>query len=135
MITENDVRLIRQRLIAIEEQRTGDATLIGAYLVTKRQLALRDVARSDVSSTWLEYWGVPGSVGRMTVLLDHGHEPVFRIPATLDAPGVAPVGSMEIPFYTPDELDGSLRLSDGPIEVSVAQTPQRKSWLQRFLYG
>lgn len=135
MISENDVRLIRQELLALEEGRTGDAKLIRAYLAVERFLSLRDVRREEVSADWLQYWGVPGSVQRMIVLLDYGHEPIFRIPATLNSGrAVAPLGTMEVPFEVPPQLVGSVKTEDGPIVVEVP-TPKRKSWVERFLYG
>lgn len=135
MVTENDVRLMRQRLIALEEGRDGDAKLIGAYLTVKRGLNLEQVSRRDVSEGWLAHWSVPASVDRMIVMVDHGREPVYRIPATLDVAGVPPLGSMEVPFNVPEELKGSCRLSHEPIVIEAVASPKRKSWLERFLYG
>ena len=135
MLTENDVRLMRQALLADEEGRSGDAKLIAAYLTVKRGLHLETVRRKEVSEGWLAHWSVPASVDRMIVMVDYGREPVYRIPGTLNAPGVPPLGSMEVPFEVPPELDGSCRLHIGPITIEAPKTPQRKSWLERFLYG
>lgn len=131
-ITENDVRLIRQRLAAIEEGRDGDARLIAAYLVTKRQLQLEDVTRRVAGGAYCEQWGVPGTVDRMTMLLAHAREPVYRIPRDH---ATRAVSSMEIPEYVPDELVGSVRLADGPLPVEVRPSAQRAGWLSRFLTG
>lgn len=136
MISENDVRLMRQALLADEEGRFGDGRLIRAYLVARLSLNISEIDRKDAGATWLEYWGVPASVNRIVILHDYGMEPVFRIPATLNSgQPVPPVGSMEIPFEIPPELEGSLRLHNGPIEIVPPSTARRRDWLRRFLYG
>lgn len=135
MLVENDVRLIRQRLAALDEGRLEDAQKFWQYLTVSRGLNLQDVLREDLNRDWLAYWGVPGSPKRMTLLMDYGKEPVFRIPATYDV-SPPPIGTFEQPGEVPAGLESAVRF-EGAYVPPVVETAKPSIWdsLKRFLLG
>jgi len=92
MITENDVRLIRQYLLALEEQREADASAIWDYLTQIRGLKLE----------LKEVNGKPA-----IILLQYAKEPIFRMPASSTS---RKVGLYEIPMEIPKELEKKIKV-------------------------
>lgn len=79
-ITENDIKVIRQRLIALDEGRTEDAGALCVFLTGVRGLHLNDFFRSQGKPDWIEHWRIPEGAERLTILMDYGFEPVWALP-------------------------------------------------------
>ncbi len=132
-VQENDIRLLRQALYARESGRNADAEVIASYVSHQRDVPIDFVTRREVAGAWLEYWGVPASVEEMFVLLGHGKEPIYRIPAG-HAGTPRPLSEFEIPFVVPDELRPYCTFDDTPALIEVSPIPQRVSLIKR-LFG
>jgi len=104
MITENDVRLIRQFLFAREENRFDDAEKIWKYLTETQGLALEIQEPTEMMK---KRWNVPDSVPEVVILVSYGREPIWRIPATLKK---RELGVFEVPAKVPKELKGIARV-------------------------
>ena len=128
-LVENDRRLIRQRLIALEQGRSVDARLIGAYLVVQRKLALFDARLETRGAEWRAIWKLPDE-GFCTILHDTG-EGIARIPDG-EAGGIGP---LERPLTLPLHLEGSIDWGDGrgtSIECRVNSVRRRFFRLAMF---
>ena len=104
MITENDVRLIRQFLFAREENRLDDAEKIWKYLTETQGLALEVREPTEMMK---KRWKVPDSVPEVVILVSYGREPIWRIPATLKK---RELGVFEVPAKVPKELKNIVRV-------------------------
>ncbi len=104
MITENDVRLIRQFLLAKEEDRTANAEKIWRYLTETRKLNL-EVEKPN--SGRRKHWGIPDSVDEVVILVAYGREPIWRIPASLKK---REMGIFETLIEVPKELKDAVRI-------------------------
>lgn len=120
---ENAIRLIRQRLIALEDSRKDDAATIERFLETDYGITIEDVEVSknypkfddtlDPRSAagrqarqerrWHQVYGVPEGTKTVTVLVTHAREPVFRIPTDLETRGVS---WMELPIPEDGPTEG-----------------------------
>lgn len=138
-ISESDVRWLRQRLFALEQGRDDDAARIERYLRVIREVEFQDTVRGECSESFLAYWQVPSSIERMTLLMDYGREPVYRIPAHHRLAPPYPVGCFEVPEVRPAELVRTFRdeLSyeppPGPPASVVPEPAAEKGILARLL--
>lgn len=140
-LVEDDVRLLRQRLVALEQGRLADAEALEHYLRVDREVSFEDLERADAPDSFLDYWAVPSSVGRMSLLLDYGREPIFRIPQHMRLARPFPVGCFEVPDRVPPPVIGAVRpegfwleLPQSPVDRAEAVSAEpRRGLLDRIL--
>ncbi len=106
-ITESDVRLVRQFLIAREEKRKKDADAIWDYLTKDRSLALVCVPRAELTDAVIAKWKVSRFVEEV-VLLPKTKEPIWRIPVNLET---RTVSWAEIPEEIPESLKDVVKVA------------------------
>ena len=80
---EDAVRFVRQRLLALEEGRTDDADLLEEFLSDEFGLSIADVETASLPQGFRDFWQIPkrSTAERVTLLVNYGREPVWRIPA------------------------------------------------------
>lgn len=102
---EDAVRLVRQRLIALEDGRDDDAATLEKFIADEFGLHLEDDGWSGLKwptdedaidprspdairlrqeDRWRDVYGVPESAARVSLLVEYAREPVFRIPDDLE---------------------------------------------------
>ena len=125
-VVENDRRLVRQRLIALEQGRSIDARLIAAYLVLKRHIAMFDARLETRQPEWRAIWKLPAE-GMCSIVMDTG-EGIARLPDP-----VGGIGALERPLAMPLQLEGSIDWGRGT-DVEGRINDVRKSFFHLAIF-